>query len=496
MKFASFRTTGPLTDEHEDVYVERQADSRALTYLSGMDYLLIVEPRQQGKTSLINFLMRHPGLDDVAFVYLDIASTDRSTQANWYKSLCPRILRQLRNCLPRDQWPRIPHNSTQWRDFLSDVAISVKRRVIIALDEIGAVTFPGATEFFSVLRDVYGSRQSETEFKRLAFVLSGAFHPRDLIRDDRISPFNIARRVRLPDFTLTQVRELVAKGGADELTDVLAERIFFWTGGQPYLTQFLCLQLEIGITPSYIDSGVEQLFRNDENHLPGLLERINSNRKLRQYIAKIRSGEQVYFFPSQNSLQAQLELLGVLKADEHGYCKIRNRIYEWSLAEITEGHIGRTQEMTRELPPEVEAQAITFLFEIGRWAASELKERWRFARQKKEAGQTTEVDFSKPKEEVEQQAEALLQEMATDYGAAEVERVLQLIERKRDLILEWKEIKVDNEQAFNRDEIKRSALRLKQEELDEKISSALSEIEADLNELGVQVWKQAANQPD
>jgi hypothetical protein len=27
-------------------------------------------------------------------------------------------------------------------------------RVVIALDEIGAVTFPGATEFFSVLRDV------------------------------------------------------------------------------------------------------------------------------------------------------------------------------------------------------------------------------------------------------------------------------------------------------------------------------------------------------
>ena len=140
-----------------------------------------------------------------------------------------------------------------------------------------------------------------------------------------------------------------------------------------------------------------------------------------------------------------------------------------------------------ELSPEIQAQGISFLMDIGRWAASELKERWTLARQKKDDTQI-QVDLSEP-EQARQQAETLLQDAASDQGAAQVERVLGLIERKRDLIFEWKEMKLDNEREYNHQVIARSTLRLRQKELGQKISGTLGEIEADLKGLGVQVEK-------
>ena len=336
MSATSFKAGGALTDEHAAIYVERKADNEVLSHLRRMNYLLIIEPRQQGKTSLINHLMRHPALNNVAFAYIDVTTPNRSAEAAWYQTLCPRILRQLRGFIPREQWPATPQNSAGWRDFLWNVAASATdahRRVVIALDEIGAVTFSGATDFFSVLRDVYNSRQAETEFKQLTFLLAGAFHPRDLIKDDKISPFNIAQRVRLADFTLAQVHELVGKGDwTDEQVTALSGRIHHWTDGQPYLTQLLCSYLGPEATPADVDAGVERLRREDENHLPPLMDRLASDEKMHRYVERILAGERIKFYPRENRRQAQLELLGVIKENADGFCVIRNRIYERVLA--------------------------------------------------------------------------------------------------------------------------------------------------------------------
>jgi hypothetical protein len=304
-----FQAGGALLAD-SPVYVERVADHEAVAHLRNMDYLLVIEPRQQGKTSLINHLMRHPALGDVAFAYVDVTTPDRTTEATWYQTLCPRVLRQLRGLIPRNQWPAIPQNSTGWREFLCDVATfaaNAHQRVVTALDEIGAVTFPGATEFFSVLRDVYNSRQAETELKQLTFLLAGAFHPRDLIKDDKISPFNVAQRIRLEDFTLVQVHELVGKGDwPSEQATMLAEGVYYWTDGQPYLTQLLCCYLGRDATPADVDASVERLRREDENHLPPLLERLNDDEKLHRYVEHVAIGERIKFYPRENRRQAQL----------------------------------------------------------------------------------------------------------------------------------------------------------------------------------------------
>jgi len=332
--YSQFKVGGALTDDDAAIYIARQAEREAITRLLRMEYLLIIEPRQQGKTSLVNFLLRCPELIGTILVYIDVSAVDRATQISWYESLCARLLDQLNRVFPDSMWPSIPKSNVQWRSFLYALATSFESKqmnLVIALDEIGT-PIPDASGFFSVLRDIYNSRQAEPYFKRLTFLLVGAFHPRDLVEDDRISPFNVARRIRLHDFTLEQVWSLVSSfSSADEQVDIVAARVYYWTSGQPYLTQRLCSYLDSDSTIADVDYAVERLRREDENHIPPLLKRINSDKLLLTCVGRIIAGERIKFYPAENQLQAQLELLGIIKSDSSGYCVLRNRIYEQSL---------------------------------------------------------------------------------------------------------------------------------------------------------------------
>lgn len=354
MNPGTFAAGGALTDEQAEIYIERPIDQETAIYLRMMKYLQIIEPRQQGKTSFINRLMYRSPLNDMVIAYVDASTVDHATEAGCYQSLCQRILDQWGEFIPPAQRPMIPSNSIEWRGFLhgiADYARSCQRRILIVLDEIGSADLPNATSFFSVLRDVYSSRQAQAAFKNLTFLLAGAFRPRDLIDDDSISPFNIAQRLRLPDFTAPQVHELVVKGGwPEEKALSLSTRIHHWTDGHPYLTQLLCSYLEQEAAPAHVDQGVERLRREDLNNLPPLLKAFNKDARLREYIDRIRSGKRIKFYPHDNQRQAQLELLGVLKADGDGYCSIRNRIYEQALSSAKEETGGEAKKPAEAVP--------------------------------------------------------------------------------------------------------------------------------------------------
>jgi len=77
------------------------------------------------------------------------------------------------------------------------------RPLVIFVDEIDAVrSLPFSTdEFFIAIRECYNRRTTEAQFARLSFCLIGVATPTDLIRDTRLSPFNIGTRIVLEDFT-------------------------------------------------------------------------------------------------------------------------------------------------------------------------------------------------------------------------------------------------------------------------------------------------------
>jgi WD40 repeat protein len=141
---------------------------------------------------------------------------------------------------------------------------SDERRVVIFIDEIDTVrSLPFSTdEFFAAIRECYNRRTEDPAYRGLTFCLMGVASPSDLIRDTRITPFNIGRRIELTDFTAPEAAPLalglvhhgdtqaqrstrrgMRRGGAKKYAEVLLQRVMFWTGGHPYLTQRVCQAL-------------------------------------------------------------------------------------------------------------------------------------------------------------------------------------------------------------------------------------------------------------
>lgn len=333
--YHQFKVGGALTDQDAVSYISRNAEIEIIHLLKKMEYILIIEPRQQGKTSLINFIMRHPELSDGIFVYVDTTSLNRESENKWYQNLVHRMLQQIKHVIPEISSLNAPTDSSEWRNFLFHLASSINETnnfFVVALDEIGT-SFPSPNSFFSVLRDIYNSRQIEPQFRKIAFILLGCFHPRELVSDDQISPFNIAKRVRLTDFSQEGINFLTSKiTSSDKESREIADRVYYWTGGQPYLSQKLCENL--GVNPQNIDIAATNLLREDENHFLPLLKQLQKDKGLMSFLMRLSSGEKIVFFPHSDPIQGQLELFGLIKADEQGNCKIRNKLYEKLLLNI------------------------------------------------------------------------------------------------------------------------------------------------------------------
>lgn len=338
MPMVPFVAGGPLHDD--TVYIERQADREAAIHVRQMNYLMLIEPSQQGKTSLIWWLQRRFGRQNYVIIHVNMTSLDRTSEGRWYKTFGAQFIEHMSDICASEGLLTPPGSVAELRDFLRALAACARkseRYLVLALDEIGQVPKEFATGFFSILRDVFNSRQSDQVFLHLTFLLAGNFRPQDLVRDETISPFNVAVRVRLADFSYDQVYELVRKTGLeDSQCEALTRRIFYWTEGQPYLVQQICTLLPDSVDLANVEPGVDRIIdlvlREDYNHLPPILRRLSDDPRLRLYVDQVLTGQRkTKFYPALDQVQAQLDMLGVVTSDADGVCIIRNPIYTKAL---------------------------------------------------------------------------------------------------------------------------------------------------------------------
>jgi hypothetical protein len=340
---------GSITDVNKQFYIEREADRQTLLHLQRGDIVTVIEPRQQGKTSLINALRRHLSMQAHPIVYIDVSTTRKKQASDWYADFCTRLLKQLA-FLNMELWPALPRDASSFRSFLAELSmlfVHYDTGAIVVLDELATLHFPGSTEFFAVLREIYNSRDSEQYFQRVTFMLVGVFRPKDLIQDSKVSPFNVAVRITLDDFTNAQVLELMGRYKVNKrLITELAEGIYYWTSGQPYLCQVLCSKLSSGliydrllkkeISPDLaVAEQIDLLFRSDDNHIKTLINRFDealaSQTGLFDEIETIVRGGKRDFSPALLPWQEELQLMGIIKEAPDHTCMIRNRIYARAL---------------------------------------------------------------------------------------------------------------------------------------------------------------------
>ncbi len=327
------------------VYIQREADEEIVRHIRRGEYVQLSEPRDQGKTSLIYQLRSRLDGPTCKIVYVNVTSLKKAKEADWYGDLHERILLQLRDFLDTNGLSLVPNDCSSWRSFLQHLMASRTKQpgsglplLILVLDEVENIPLLWSASFFQIMHDVNTSRSLETNFKRLSFILSGTFSPQLLSLDNPLS--RILQRVNVKDFdeeqVLSMVRTLSLTGQETLQREDMAARLFYWTDGQPYLTQWLSRYLEYiaenggAVTLESIDNAVGELLRENNDHLLYIRRKLTEESALLNYVNQASRYPILYSpSPDVNSEQFQLvHVYGLLKVDSEGNCQLRNRIYE------------------------------------------------------------------------------------------------------------------------------------------------------------------------
>ena len=322
--------------------------------------------RQMGKSSLMGRTAKELRERGVHVVLVDLTAIGQNVlPEQWYDGLMARMGRQLRLEEELEQfWQQNRRFSPVQRLFDAIRQVILIRKpgpLVIFIDEIDTVrSLPFSTdEFFAAIRECYNRRTEDPEFNRVSFCLLGVATPSDLIRETRITPFNIGRRVELHDFTPEEAaplaRGLQSGPGTGEAEAVaLLRRVLYWTGGHPYLTQRLCQALAglashdpvsgllhgakerraVGSVNRWVDHVCAELFFSDrarerDDNLIFVRERLlrgGADRAgLLHLYEQVQRGHRVQD-DETNPLVSVLRLAGAVRLHE-GQLIVRNRIY-------------------------------------------------------------------------------------------------------------------------------------------------------------------------
>ena len=276
-----------------------------------------------------------------------IGEREAGTDAGrWYYSVAYRILRQLRIRYDLQSWwqdKSVLGNCQRLLEFYNEIVLpSVQERVVIFVDEIQRVGENSiGTELLASIRAAHNGRATDPEFARLTFVLLGECDPVSLIDEPELSPFNVTQSVPLDDFSRGDLELFATELNltAEQARQAL-DRIYYWTRGQPYLTQKLARAISREQIEDEIDEHVDRLVRQQflgtaalrtEPHLSHIHQQVaqcgKQSEALLNLYGRLRKGVPVATDVGSR-LQRSLIAVGLLSIDEEGELQIRNRVYE------------------------------------------------------------------------------------------------------------------------------------------------------------------------
>lgn len=331
-------------------YIRRSADDILFDTLSSGLNAHVIAPDRTGKSSLIASTSARLQAHGCKVAVLDLAQISErdggSDGGRWFYSIAYRLLRQLRLKFDLQTWwqdKTILSNRQRLVEFYIEVILNhVDERVVVLIDEIQCTAdLPFATHLLASIRAAHNARTTEPEFSRLCFALFGECDPWTLMPDPAVSPFAVSQEITLGDFSRADLEKFSTELNLPPADAAIAlDQIYYWTNGQPYLSQKLARSIaREGITgdiAGHVDRiALHQLAGraalHNEPHMSHIHRVVLSDKKkyegLLNLYGKLRKGVEVPA-DSESGLQRRLLAIGLVVADDVGYLKVRNRLYE------------------------------------------------------------------------------------------------------------------------------------------------------------------------
>ena len=334
----------PYTIIPPELYIERDADRQVDNIILDMGrpgYVLV--SRQMGKTNLILNAKRRLENENTIFGYIDLSNPFENVK-DCFENIVDTILETNEDIL-LDVQETIKNNRKQQTDIppfkqhtneLRLILKHIKGKLIIILDEIDALTKNKySDQIFAQIRSVYFSRANYKELENLTYILSGVVEPNEIIKDPKISPFNIGEKIFLNDFSKTEFEQFITKSKL-RLSQANKDRIYFWTNGNPRMTWDVCAQIEDRFSDkelfqNEIDYLISEMYLTtfDRPPIDNIRELVKSDRELRNAIIEIayKKGNEV-----SDKIKSKLYLSGITNFNGNNNVHIKNEVIKQSLS--------------------------------------------------------------------------------------------------------------------------------------------------------------------
>lgn len=265
----------PLGD---DDYIQRPFERELMRELMADRWVLLLGPRQHGKTSALVRLQGDLTENGVPTALVDLqAAPAPQTYAEFALWVGNEVREQLGTA---DQ---LPVGVGDVGVLLSAALGGGQTPAVILIDE--ASNIPDAAwrnAFYGQLRAISSRRAAagrESAAARLRFVFAGTFRPETLI-DAANSPFNVCERVDTDDLTADNVTQLTCQI-LGEQHRALSAPIFEEVGGQPFLVQKVLSRLQgCEDMQATMEAEIAKLRTGDSDHIIDLFRKMLSEPSL------------------------------------------------------------------------------------------------------------------------------------------------------------------------------------------------------------------------
>ena len=343
---------GPVPLEDPD-YVGRPFELDLIRQVQAGNWVLLLGPRQHGKTSAFLRLRRALNENATQTIMVDMQKippvTDYVQLVTWFAK---QVAAALGNRIAIDETNALDEALTQ--ALPEGIA-----PVVILIDEASNIENDAwRNSFFGQLRAISSEGAAAAEghvAKRLRLVFAGTFRHERLVAEQN-SPFNTCHRIDTADLEPEAVAHLVAQTGIID-AEAVATAIYDAVGGQPFLIQSL-IQTAVGKDSPLIAVADEVERLSNSEHVSNLFRRVVSDKALSSIVSTVTNDGQVAAAAGDDN-QGFLIVLGILRRDR-AVLRFRNRLYAETAA--------RSPQFAQVAAPAIAQRAVLFPLELTAFA--------------------------------------------------------------------------------------------------------------------------------